>query len=93
MSARADDYRKPLSCDGCGDDILEGKEETLAMMTPLGQTSVHVHRDKACALAAKDRIKRVVGERPGDKFKYVMLGPAKGEGPVVPSLPGMEEQQ
>jgi hypothetical protein len=39
-------------CDGCGKD---GATETLYLKAPLGEVTVHVHRDRACANAARER--------------------------------------
>lgn len=47
-------------CDGCGGE--ENVTETLWLNAPLGLTAVHVHRDRACAEAAR-------ASRGGGKFR------------------------
>jgi hypothetical protein len=41
----------PPTCDGCGE---QGVLELLVLGTPLGDTSVQVHRTRECAQLAKD---------------------------------------
>ena len=54
-------------CDGCG---LPDATETLWLSTPIGLTCVHVHRDRACAEAAREA-------RGGGRFVTLKL--ARGE--------------
>lgn len=61
-------------CDGCD---LPDATEVLWVLAPLGRCCIHVHRDRACAEAARAR-------RGGGKI-LSKLGPAKGDPPIIPT--------